>query len=397
MYPLKPIWRLLHLQKLLPFLLICQCSSLPYWKDRGNDLGDILSVQVGGGLGAGVQVSKISTGMGMFITNKTENKILYRLSQESLKKAEKAGVPLSAIQKIRFLKEKRYLSVAHLSSDLEIILGRETFTKFGKLILQEKEELYGDSFFMFLLGYHKANYFNYEYTWSTLGVALNGSCSIRNTAERQFIDRYSNFLEHCEELRGTTDAAKEELYIRNKSYSEKTAGRVKYLNGKLEMMFGLVLALDVQFNIYELGDFFLGFSGIDIMDDDRYVRSDISFFGRKDLVFFIVRGNKEYITRNYNSSFQDYSYVIKAEQRKEAIEVLLEKLDRFPDSPFYVNCLAELYLKEGNLRLARRFNSKSRRFSEDQVFAKEVKDRSVRIQNLYLQQKNESPGEKKKK
>lgn len=367
-------------------LSFSQCSSLPYWQDRGNDLGDIVSIQVGGGLGLGAQLSRVSTGIGMFITNKTENKIYYQLSDISLKTALKNGVPAPILQRIKFLQEKRYLSVAHLASDLEILLGSDNFKEFGSKIIAAKQEAYGDSFFMLLAGFHKSNYFNYEYSWSTFLFGMNGSCKVRNAIDRQFIERYSHFLQHCEQFRGTTDNSREELYIRNKSYTERTAGRVKYLDGKVEFILGLVLALDIQFNFYELGDFFLGFAGVDILYDDRYVRSDLSFFGRKDLVFFIVRGNKNYIGKKYLQSYQDYQHIINADNRKDGIEVLHEKLLRFPDSAFYLNTLAELYLKENNLRMARRFNGKARRFSKDSVFDKEVDQRSLRIQQASKQE-----------
>ncbi|MCB1190755.1 MAG: hypothetical protein H7A23_11320 [Leptospiraceae bacterium] len=291
---------------ILFFVVSCSTSSSAYMKDRKKDLLDIVSFQVGGGFGAGIQISKISLGFGMFI---------YRTSSKP--------------------------------------------------------------FLMFLVGQHKARYFNYEYAWSTNLVGYTGKCSAKSK-DRTYIDNYINFLEHCESLRGTNEYVWEDFKLRNKSYDEKTAKDRKYLNGKIEITLGWVLGLNVQLNLYELADFFAGLFLIDLLDDDRHYKIAIKS-ARDKLRYYIERGKKYYEQKKFTLALRDYRIVTRSSNRVLAIKLLKQYQDQNPNNPFYLNSLAEAYYWDKQYTNSKILSLEASKFTKNPRFIEEIEKRNQKI------------------
>lgn len=291
---------------ILLIFINCSSTSKAYFKDRRKDLLDIISLQVGGGFGAGVQVSKISTGFGMFI---------YRTSNKP--------------------------------------------------------------FFTFLVGQHKAKVFDYEYAWSTSVLGYSGKCSAKSK-EKTYIDFYPTFLEHCESLKAMDEFTWEDFELRNKSYNEKTAYTRRYLDGKVEVTLGWVLGFNVQFNFYELADFFTGLVLIDLLEDDRHYKI-ANQTARDQLIYYIERGKRYYDQKKFALSLRDYRIVSRTRFRNITIQLVNQYRLKEPHHPFYLNVLSESYYRNKLYTNSKILSIEAIKYTKEPKFIEEIEKRSSRI------------------
>lgn len=157
------------------FLFNCSSVQKNFVKDRGNDLGDIVSISYGVGFGLQISISSISAGIGVSAT-----------------------------------------SFGFKYSDF---LGTLT-----------QDNCVSDSTGTFLFGYENRKGFHSEEF---------GFC-------KEYLDYY---------------------LLRNKAY-KATDPFKKNLYGRIKINAALIVGGTVEFNFYELFDFWGGFFGYDLLDDD---------------------------------------------------------------------------------------------------------------------------------